>query len=206
MAKPTGFMEYERVLPQDRPAAQRVGDWKEFHTAFEAEEEARAQAARCMDCGTPFCHSGVLYSGAVSGCPIHNLIPEWNDLLYRGLWLEALRRLRLTNNFPEFTGRVCPAPCEGACTLGSMPKPAIAIKLNEVTIIDRGWEERRMQPTMPAARTGKRVAVVGSGPSGLACADQLNQAGHEVTVYERADRVGGLLTYGIPNMKLDKKV
>lgn len=206
MAKPTGFMEYERVLPQDRPVAQRVEDWKEFHSAFGAEEESRSQAARCMDCGTPFCHSGLLYEGAVSGCPIHNLIPEWNDLAYRGLWLEALARLRLTNNFPEFTGRVCPAPCEGACTLGSIPKPAVAIKHNEVTIIDRGWEEKRMQPSMPASRTLKRVAVVGSGPSGLACADQLNQAGHEVTVYERADRVGGLLTYGIPNMKLDKKI
>jgi glutamate synthase (NADPH/NADH) small chain len=206
MAKPTGFIEYERVLPPDRPPAVRVKDWGEFHSAFKSEEEFRAQAARCMDCGTPFCHSGVIYDGAVSGCPINNLIPEWNDLLYRGLWREALSRLRLTNNFPEFTGRVCPAPCEGACTVGSIPKPAVAIKNNEVSIIDRGWEEGWLEPELPAKRTGKKVAIVGSGPSGLACADQLNKAGHEVTVYERADRVGGILTYGIPNMKLDKKI
>ena len=206
MAKPTGFIEYERILPQDRPALERAKDWDEFHTAFTAEEESRSQAARCMDCGTPFCHSGILYEGAVSGCPLNNLIPEWNDLIYRGLWREALNRLRLTNNFPEFTGRVCPAPCEGACTLGSIPKPPVTIKNDEVSIIDRGWAEGWMTPMLPAKRTGRRVAVIGSGPSGLACADQLNKAGHEVTVYERADRVGGLLTYGIPNMKLDKKV
>jgi len=206
MAKPTGFYEYERALPPDRPPEERVKDWKEFHTVFKTEEESRIQAARCMDCGTPFCHSGVMYDGAVSGCPINNLIPEWNDLVYRGLWRQALNRLRLTNNFPEFTGRVCPAPCEGACTVGSIPLPAIAIKNNEVSIIDRGWEEGWLKPSLPALRTGKKVAVIGSGPAGLACADQLNQAGHEVTVYERADRVGGILTYGIPNMKLDKKV
>jgi glutamate synthase (NADPH/NADH) small chain len=206
MAKPTGFYEYERALPPDRPPEERVKDWKEFHTVFKTEEESRIQAARCMDCGTPFCHSGVMYDGAVSGCPINNLIPEWNDLVYRGLWRQALNRLRLTNNFPEFTGRVCPAPCEGACTVGSIPLPAIAIKNNEVSIIDRGWEEGWLKPSLPAIRTGKKVAVIGSGPAGLACADQLNQAGHEVTVYERADRVGGILTYGIPNMKLDKKV
>jgi glutamate synthase (NADPH/NADH) small chain len=206
MAQPTGFIEYERALPPDRLPAERVRDWNEFHSSFGTEEEFRAQAARCMDCGTPFCHSGVMYDGAVSGCPINNLIPEWNDLIYRGLWKEALRRLRLTNNFPEFTGRVCPAPCEGACTVGSIPLPAVAIKNNEVSIVDRGWEEGLLVPELPARRTGKKVAVVGSGPSGLACADQLNKAGHEVTVYERADRVGGILTYGIPNMKLDKKV
>jgi glutamate synthase (NADPH/NADH) small chain len=141
-----------------------------------------------------------------SGCPIHNLIPEWNDLVYRGLWKQALDRLHKTNNFPEFTGRVCPAPCEGACTLGSIPRPAVTIKNDEASIIDRGWEENWLEPSLPAKRTGRRVSVIGSGPSGLACADQLNQAGHEVTVYERADRVGGILTYGIPNMKLDKKV
>jgi glutamate synthase (NADPH/NADH) small chain len=201
-----GFMEYERELPPDRPPAERAKDWGEFHSSFETEDRYRAQAARCMDCGTPFCHSGVIYDGAVSGCPINNLIPEWNDLVYRGLWLEALRRLRLTNNFPEFTGRVCPAPCEGACTVGSIPLPPVAIKHNEVSIIDRGWEEGWIEPSLPSIRTGKRVAVIGSGPAGLACADQLNQAGHEVTVYERADRVGGILTYGIPNMKLDKKI
>jgi glutamate synthase (NADPH) small chain len=206
MAKPTGFIEYERALPPDRPPEARAKDWNEFHAVFKSEEEFRAQAARCMDCGTPFCHSGILYEGAVSGCPLNNLIPEWNDLLYRGLWREALNRLRLTNNFPEFTGRVCPAPCEGACTLGSIPSPAVTIKNDEVSIIDRGWEENWLEPSLPAKRTGRRVAVIGSGPSGLACADQLNQAGHEVTVYERADRVGGILTYGIPNMKLDKKV
>ena len=206
MAQPTGFIEYERALPPDRPPAERVKDWNEFHTAFKTEEEFRAQAARCMDCGTPFCHSGIMYDGAVSGCPINNLIPEWNDLIYRGLWKEALRRLRLTNNFPEFTGRVCPAPCEGACTVGAIPIPAVAIKNDEVSIIDRGWEEGWLVPELPARRTGKKVAVVGSGPSGRACADQLNKAGHEVTVYERADRIGGILTYGIPNMKLDKKI
>jgi glutamate synthase (NADPH/NADH) small chain len=206
MAKPTGFIEYDRALPADRPPKERVKDWNEFHAAFKTEEEYREQAARCMDCGTPFCHSGVLYEGAVSGCPLNNLIPEWNDLLYRGLWREALGRLRYTNNFPEFTGRVCPAPCEGACTLGSIPSPAVTIKNIEVAIIDRAWDDRRVTAQPAAWHTGKTVAVVGSGPAGLACADQLNQAGHEVTVYERADRVGGLLTYGIPNMKLDKKI
>jgi glutamate synthase (NADPH/NADH) small chain len=206
MGKPTGFFEYERALPPDRAPAERARDWNEFHSAFKSEEEFRIQAARCMDCGTPFCHSGVMYDGAVSGCPIHNLIPEWNDLVYRGLWREALSRLRLTNNFPEFTGRVCPAPCEGACTVGAIPDPAVAIKNIEVSIIDRGWEEGWLEPSLPARRTGKKVAVIGSGPAGLSCADQLNQAGHEVTVYERADRIGGILTYGIPNMKLDKKV
>jgi glutamate synthase (NADPH) small chain len=206
MANPNGFIDYERALPPDRSPSERVKDWDEFHGSFASEGDSREQAARCMDCGTPFCHSGVLYEGAVSGCPINNLIPEWNDLVYRGLWLEALRRLRLTNNFPEFTGRVCPAPCEGACTLGSIPKPAVAIKNNEVSIIDRGWAEKWIEPSPPPKRTGKKVAVVGSGPAGLACADQLNRAGHEVTVYERADRLGGILTYGIPNMKLDKKL
>ncbi len=206
MAKPTGFMEYERRPPADRAPTERVKDWDELHDTFASEEEARIQAARCMDCGTPFCHSGILYDGAASGCPIGNLIPEWNDLAYRGLWPEALRRLRLTNNFPEFTGRVCPAPCEGACTMGSMPLPAIAIKANECGIIDRAWAEGWMKPELPPLRTGKKVAVVGSGPAGLACADQLNRAGHEVTVLERADRAGGILMYGIPNMKLDKKV
>jgi glutamate synthase (NADPH/NADH) small chain len=206
MAKPTGFIDYERALPPDRPPSERVKDWNEFHASFGEGAATREQAARCMDCGTPFCHSGAVYEGAASGCPINNLIPEWNDLIYRGLWPEALRRLRLTNNFPEFTGRVCPAPCEGACTIGAIPGPAVAIKYNEVSIIDRGWEEGWLMPALPAKRTGKKVAVIGSGPSGLACADQLNQAGHEVTVYERADRVGGILMYGIPNMKLDKKV
>ncbi|OHD75480.1 MAG: glutamate synthase [Spirochaetes bacterium RIFOXYC1_FULL_54_7] len=205
MANPVGFMEYERALPGDEAPLSRIGHWKEFHEAFTSEEDKRRQAARCMDCGVPFCHSSVIYDGAVSGCPLNNLVPEWNELVYRGLWREAMRRLRLTNNFPEFTGRVCPAPCEGACTLGTIA-PMVTIKLNELTISDRAWEEGWMVPELPTKRTGKRVAVVGSGPAGLSCADQLNRAGYEVTVYERADRPGGLLMYGIPNMKLDKAI
>ena len=162
------------------------------------------QGARCMDCGIPFCHTGQLVSGMASGCPIHNLIPEWNDLVYRGLWREALDRLHKTNNFPEFTGRVCPAPCEGSCVLGKSD-PAVTIKNIEVSIIDHGWEKGWVVAEPPKKRTGKKVAVVGSGPAGLSAAAQLNKAGHEVTVFERADRPGGLLMYGIPNMKLDKK-
>ncbi len=158
-----------------------------------------------MDCGIPFCHSGTLISGMASGCPINNLIPEWNDLVYRGYWREALDRLLKTNNFPEFTGRVCPAPCEGSCTLGLI-EPPVAIKSIERAIIDKGFEEGWLIPQPPAKRTGKKVAVVGSGPSGLACAAQLNEVGHSVTVFERSDRIGGLLMYGIPNMKLDKHV
>ena len=157
-----------------------------------------------MDCGVPFCHTGKLLSGMASGCPIHNLIPEWNDLVYRGLWKEALERLHKTNNFPEFTGRVCPAPCEGSCVLG-INAPPVTIKNLECAIIDRGWEEGWVVPEPPKVRTGKKVAVVGSGPAGLCAAAQLNKAGHSVTVFERADRVGGLLMYGIPNMKLDKQ-
>jgi glutamate synthase (NADPH/NADH) small chain len=157
-----------------------------------------------MDCGVPFCHTGTLIEGMAAGCPIHNLIPEWNDLVYRGLWKEALERLHKTNNFPEFTGRVCPAPCEGSCVLG-ISEPPVTIKSIECAIIDRGYEEGWVKPEPPALRTGKKVAVVGSGPAGLACADQLNKAGHWVTVFERADRIGGLLMYGIPNMKLDKR-
>jgi len=202
MGKPTGFLEYRRELPADRPPEARVRDWKEFHLHF-PEEKLREQGARCMDCGIPFCHTGALISGMASGCPINNLIPEWNDLVYRGLWREALERLHKTNNFPEFTGRVCPAPCEGSCVLG-LHAPPVTIKGIECAVIDRGFEEGWVTPDPPARRTGKRVAVVGSGPSGLACAAQLNRAGHSVTVYERADRVGGLLMYGIPNMKLDK--
>lgn len=204
MGKPTGFMEYVRELPEDRPPSERVQDWKEFHLEL-PEERRRVQGARCMDCGIPFCHSGILLNGMASGCPINNLIPEWNDLIYRGLWYEAVQRLLKTNNFPEFTGRVCPAPCEGSCTVG-INDPQVTIKSNECAIIDRAFEEGWIEPAPPAARTGKRVAVVGSGPSGLACADQLNKAGHRVTVFERSDRIGGLLMYGIPNMKLDKKL
>jgi glutamate synthase (NADPH/NADH) small chain len=203
MGKPTGFIEYLRELPLDRPAIERIRDWNEFHFHME-DAKLQEQAARCMDCGIPFCHTGTLISGMASGCPIHNLIPEWNDLVYRGLWKEALDRLHKTNNFPEFTGRVCPAPCEGSCVLG-INNPPVTIKNLECTIIDHGWEEGWVVPEPPQVRTGKKVVVVGSGPAGLCAAAQLNRAGHTVTVLERADRVGGLLTYGIPNMKLDKE-
>jgi glutamate synthase (NADPH/NADH) small chain len=203
MGKPTGFIEYLRELPVDRTPKERVRDWKEFHPHME-EKKLRQQGARCMDCGVPFCHTGKLISGMASGCPINNLIPEWNDLVYRGLWKEALDRLHKTNNVPEFTGRVCPAPCEGSCVLG-INAPPVTIKNIEVSIIDRGWDEGWVVPETPAVRTGKKVAVVGSGPAGLSAAAQLNRAGHQVTVFERADRPGGLLMYGIPNMKLDKE-
>jgi glutamate synthase (NADPH/NADH) small chain len=203
MGKPTGFIEYLRELPVDRAPLARIADWKEFHPHME-EKRLRQQGARCMDCGVPFCHTGRLLSGMATGCPINNLIPEWNDLIYRGLWREALDRLLLTNNFPEFTGRVCPAPCEGSCVLG-ITDPPVTIKNIENEIIDRGWDEGWIIPAAPTARTGKQVAVIGSGPAGLAAAAQLNQAGHLVTVLEREDRAGGLLMYGIPNMKLDKR-
>jgi glutamate synthase (NADPH) small chain len=203
MGKPTGFLEYLRELPLDRAAIERIRDWNEFHEPM-PEAKLREQAARCMDCGIPFCHTGKLISGMASGCPINNLIPEWNDLVFRGLWREALERLHKTNNFPEFTGRVCPAPCEGSCVLG-ISGPPVTIKNLECTIIDRGWENGWVVPEAPAVRTGKRVAIVGSGPAGLCAAAQLNRAGHWVTVFEREDRIGGLLMYGIPNMKLDKK-
>ena len=203
MGKPTGFIEYLRELPVDRSPAERVRDWNEFHHHMD-EKRLRQQGARCMDCGVPFCHTGKLISGMASGCPVNNLIPEWNDLVYRGLWREALERLHRTNNFPEFTGRVCPAPCEGSCVLG-INAPPVTIKNIENAIVDRGWDEGWIVPEPPSVRTGKKVAVIGSGPAGLAAAAQLNKAGHSVTVLERADRPGGLLTYGIPNMKLDKR-
>ena len=203
MGKPTGFIEYLRELPVDRTPTERVKDWNEFHHHME-ERRLRNQAARCMDCGVPFCHTGKLISGMASGCPINNVIPEWNDLVYRGLWREALDRLHMTNNFPEFTGRVCPAPCEGSCVLG-ISNPPVTIKNIEAEIIDRGWDEGWVLPEPPKVRTGKKVAVIGSGPAGLAAAEQLNRAGHLVTVLEREDRPGGLLMYGIPNMKLDKR-
>jgi glutamate synthase (NADPH/NADH) small chain len=203
MGKPTGFIEYLRELPVDRAPLQRIDDWNEFHPHLE-ERRLRQQGARCMDCGVPFCQTGKLISGMAAGCPVNNVIPEWNDLVYRGLWREALDRLHMTNNFPEFTGRVCPAPCEGSCVLGINELP-VTIKNIENEIIDRGWDEGWVLPEPPAKRTGKKVAVIGSGPAGLAAAQQLNRAGHLVTVLEREDRPGGLLMYGIPNMKLDKK-
>jgi glutamate synthase (NADPH/NADH) small chain len=203
MGNPTGFIKYLRELPADRPPVKRIRDWEEFHLHME-EAKLRDQGARCMDCGIPFCHTGTLLSGMASGCPINNLIPEWNDLVYRGLWKEALDRLHKTNNFPEFTGRVCPAPCEGSCVLG-INAPPVTIKNIECSIIDKGWKEGWVIPEAPAVRTGKKVAVIGSGPAGLCAAAQLNRAGHLVTVFERADRPGGLLMYGIPNPKLDKK-
>jgi glutamate synthase (NADPH/NADH) small chain len=203
MGKPTGFTEYDRELPTDVAPAERIGGWQEFHLHM-SEDRLRIQGARCMDCGVPFCHTGTLLNGMASGCPINNLIPEWNDLVYRGLWREALDRLHKTNNFPEFTGRVCPAPCEGSCVLGII-EPPVTIKNIECAIVDKGWAEGWIVPSPPATRTGRKVAVVGSGPAGLACADQLNKAGHWVTVFEREDRAGGLLVYGIPNMKLDKR-
>jgi len=204
MGKATGFMEYERELPRDRSPLERVKDWKEFHEHF-SEQKLLEQGARCMDCGIPFCHTGQMINGMASGCPVNNLIPEWNDLVYRSLWKEALERLHKTNNFPEFTGRVCPAPCEGSCVLGLNELP-VTIKNIECSIIDNGFAKGWVMAEPPAKRTGKKVAVIGSGPSGLAAAAQLNHAGHLVTVYERADRIGGLLMYGIPNMKLDKQI
>jgi glutamate synthase (NADPH/NADH) small chain len=204
MGKPTGFMEYSRTVPLSRHPRERIADWNEFHDHLPV-DELREQGARCMDCGVPFCHTGKLIEGLATGCPLHNLIPEWNDLVYRGRWKEALNRLHMTNNFPEFTGRVCPAPCEGSCVLG-INAPAVTIKNIEVSIVDKGFEEGWIVAEPPGKRTGKKVAVVGSGPAGLAAAAELNKAGHTVTVYERADRIGGLLTYGIPQMKLEKSL
>jgi len=195
-------MTFARETPGERPIAERLGDWQPLHLHL-PDERLQTQAARCMDCGIPFCHKGQLLNGMTSGCPVNNLIPEWNDLVYRGLWRQAYDRLAKTNNFPEFTGLVCPAPCEAACTLG-ISDPPVTIKSIEFAIIDRAFAEGWVRPAAPARRTGKRVAVVGSGPAGLACADQLNIVGHEVTVFERDDRIGGLLMYGIPNMKLGK--
>jgi len=195
MGKPTGFMEIERELPAKRPVEERVNDWKEIYLDFPVEKQ-QAQGARCMDCGIPFCNQG---------CPLGNLIPDWNDLVYHGRFREALDSLHKTNNFPEFTGRICPAPCEGSCVLGINEDP-VSIKLIEVSIIDRGFREGWIKPEPPPIRTDKKIAVIGSGPAGLAAAAQLNKAGHYVTVYERAQRIGGLLTFGIPDFKLEKHV
>ncbi|MGQ9917526.1 MAG: glutamate synthase subunit beta [Bryobacteraceae bacterium] len=194
MGKPTGFMEFQRESFGRRPVAERVRDWFEVYVPL-PEDRVRRQGARCMDCGVPFCHTG---------CPLTNLIPDWNDLVYRGRWREALRELHATNNFPEFTSRICPAPCEAACVLG-INEPPVSIKAIERAIIDRGWEEGWIQPEPPLERTGKRVAVVGSGPAGLATAQQLARKGHLVTVFEKADRIGGLLRYGIPDFKMEKR-
>jgi glutamate synthase (NADPH/NADH) small chain len=195
MGKTTGFLEYSRELPQRRPVIERVNDWFEIYQDF-PEPKIQQQGARCMDCGVPFCHTG---------CPVNNNIPNWNDLVYRGRWREAVRRLHATNNFPEFTGRICPAPCEAACVLG-INAPPVTIKQIEKTIIDRAFAEGWIQPEPPENETGKKVAIIGSGPAGLAAAQQLRRAGHTVTVYEKADRIGGLLSYGIPNFKLEKHV
>ncbi|MEZ5425096.1 MAG: glutamate synthase subunit beta [Pyrinomonadaceae bacterium] len=204
MGKATGFIEFSRSLPILRQPGERVGNWEEFHTAL-PEEELQKQGARCMNCGIPFCHTGDFFDGAAAGCPLHNLIPDWNDLVYRGNWEEAHRRLAQTNNFPEFTGRVCPAPCENSCVLG-INQPPVMIKEIEVAIIDKAFAEGWIQPRPPEKRTGRKIAVIGSGPAGLSCADELNRSGHLVTVFERDDRIGGLLIYGIPNMKLDKRL
>jgi glutamate synthase (NADPH/NADH) small chain len=193
MGKTSGFLEYERELPGRRPVAERVNDWFEIYNPF-PEEKIKLQGARCMDCGVPFCHTG---------CPVSNIIPDWNDLVWHGRWKEASRVLHSTNNFPEFTGRICPAPCEAACVLG-INEPPVTIKNIEKTIVDRAWEEGWIVPELPAQRTSKRVAVIGSGPAGLAAAQQLIRAGHSVTLFEKADRIGGLLRYGIPHFKMEK--
>lgn len=204
MAKPTGFLEYSRGVSPDRPVKERIRDWKEFHTSLPLEEQ-RLQGARCMDCGTSFCQMGLILGKGAAGCPLNNLIPEWNELLYKGMMEKAFKRLEKTSSFPEFTSRVCPALCEGSCTLG-LNGEAVSTKQNERTIIEHAFSQGWVKPRPPKTRTGKKVAVVGSGPSGLACADRLNKHGHTVTVFEKADRPGGLLMYGIPNMKLDKEI
>lgn len=200
--KATGFMTIDRTYAAERDPRQRLKDWDEFYT-HQPEPELKQQGQRCMDCGIPFCHTGRTLNRMASGCPLNNLIPEWNDLVYRGLWKEAYERLDKTNNFPEFTGRTCPAPCEAACVLGINQDP-VTIKNIENAIIDRAFKEGWVRPNLPQQRTGKKVAIVGSGPAGLAAADQLNKVGHSVTVYERAARAGGLMMYGIPNMKIEK--
>ena len=204
MGKPTGFMDYKREVSRDTPPKERIKNFREFHEHLLMERQ-QLQGARCMECGVPFCQSGMTIGGMTSGCPLHNLVPEWNDLVYTGNWEQAYHRLVKTNSFPEFTSRVCPALCEAACTCGLNGEP-VATKENEYAIIENAYEKGYAQPKPPAVRTGKNVAVVGSGPAGLAAADQLNRRGHSVTVFERSDRIGGLLIYGIPNMKLEKQI
>ena len=205
MGKPTGFMEIDRRTSTELPPEERIKNFNEFHLPL-PQDEQQAQGARCMDCGVPFCQSGMMIGGMASGCPLNNLIPEWNDLVYQGKWDLALHRLMSTNRFPEFTSRVCPALCEAACTCGYTTGAPVSVKENEHAIIEYGYEHDLLVPCPPPTRTGKTVAVVGSGPAGLAVADYLNKRGHSVTVYEREDRLGGLLMYGIPNMKLEKQV
>lgn len=204
MGKPTGFMEYKREVSLEEEPKKRIEHFNEFHEHLPKEKQ-QLQGARCMECGVPFCQAGMMICGMASGCPLHNLVPEWNDLVYTGNWEQAYNRLKKTNNFPEFTSRVCPALCEAACTCGLNGDP-VSTKENEYAIIENAYQEGYAAAKPPKVRTGKRVAVVGSGPSGLAVADQLNKRGHQVTVFERSDRVGGLLMYGIPNMKLEKQI
>ncbi|MGI6014162.1 MAG: glutamate synthase subunit beta [Oscillospiraceae bacterium] len=204
MGKPTGFLEFDRCNNQVKAPKERIADFCEFHPPLDRAERQN-QGARCMNCGVPFCQSAMMLNGAVSGCPLHNLIPEWNDELYNGTWNHAFDRLHKTNNFPEFTGRVCPALCEAACTCGMNGDP-VTVRENELAIVENAYATGHIQPRIPKVRTDYRIAVVGSGPAGLAAADQLNQRGHSVTVFERDDRVGGLLMYGIPNMKLEKQI
>ncbi|MFU0826817.1 MAG: Glutamate synthase (NADH) small subunit [Lachnoclostridium sp.] len=204
MGKPTGFMDYERKVSRAVKPKDRIENFNEFHIPL-SEKDRKIQGARCMDCGVPFCQSGIMIGGMTSGCPLNNLIPEWNDLIFNGNMQEALNRLFKTNNFPEFTGRVCPAPCEVACTCNIATSP-VTIKENELGIIENGYAKGYVKPEPPKVRTGKKVAIIGSGPAGLAAADQLNKRGHLVTVFERSDRIGGLLMYGIPNMKLEKHI
>lgn len=204
MGKPTGFMEYKREVSSAQEPKKRIRHFREFHEHL-SKEEQQLQGARCMECGVPFCQAGMLICGMASGCPLHNLIPEWNDLVCTGNWKQAYNRLKKTNNFPEFTSRVCPALCEAACTCGLNGDP-VAARENEYAIIENAYREGYAAPNPPRVRTGKTIAIVGSGPSGLAAADQLNKRGHSVTVFERSDRIGGLLMYGIPNMKLEKEV
>ncbi len=193
MGKTTGFLEYTRELPERRPVEERINDYLEIYKPFST-EKVRSQGARCMDCGVPFCHTG---------CPVNNIIPDWNDMVYRDRWKDAVRTLHSTNNFPEFTGRICPAPCEASCVLG-INEPPVTIKQIEKTIVEYGFEKGWIKPEPPLQRTGKKVAVIGSGPAGLAAAQQLNRAGHSVTVFEKSDRIGGLLRYGIPDFKMEK--